>query len=83
MVPAADGSWSFAVAAPAQGVYRYTVTATDVAGNVTALTREVQVDAISPVVTITGSASNIAVTTQEYTFRGTVVEADSGRNNFV
>lgn len=77
VVPAADGSWNFAVAAPSQGIYRYTLTATDAAGKVSALSREVQVDAVAPVVTISGGP-NINITTQEYTFRGTVTEADSG-----
>lgn len=78
LTPQSDGSWTSVKSAPAQGLYRYSVVLTDVAGNTQTLTRELYVDSIAPAVSITGGGSNINVTTTEHTFRGTVTETGSG-----
>ncbi|GAB1482213.1 hypothetical protein MASR2M78_10280 [Treponema sp.] len=56
------------------GVYTYVVTATDLSGKTTSLTRTVQLDTTPPDLVVTAPVNGGSVDTQTYTLRGTATE---------
>ncbi|MCK9169396.1 MAG: Ig-like domain-containing protein [Treponema sp.] len=83
--PTASGPWTYSQTAATDhsddGLYVYTLTITDKAGNKTSETVSVRVDTTGPVITVTAPSADESVDSGTKTLRGTFADAGAGNKN--